>query len=116
MSRERLCRHISGSYLEEDSSKTAGNSRAKERIAFRERGDYSWIAHQLEIGTSLGRRHNYIGPISNLRPFLDSSAQTTQRNILDFFWQNLKRSSFDQFLRQKVFSRVFCQSFENWSQ
>ena len=42
---------------------------------------YSWIAHQMDIRTSLGRSHNYIGSIPNLRPFLDSLAQTTLGNI-----------------------------------
>ena len=45
---------------------------------------YSWIALQLQIGTSLGRHYNYVGPISNPRPILDSSNQTTQGNILGF--------------------------------
>ena len=34
---------------------------------------------------------SYLGPISNLRPFLDSSAQTTRGNILDFFRKTSKR-------------------------
>ena len=45
---------------------------------------YSWIAYQLEVGTLLGPRHNYIGPISNSRPVLNSSAQTTRDNVLVF--------------------------------
>ena len=48
-------------------------------------GKYSWIAHQLHIGTSLGRHHNYICPISNMRPILDSLAKTTQGKLLDIF-------------------------------
>ena len=45
---------------------------------------YSWIVYQLDIGALLGRRHNYLGLISNLWPFLDSSDQTTQDMLLDF--------------------------------
>ena len=46
---------------------------------------YSWIARQLQAGTSLGRCRMYLGRISNLRPVLDSSAQTTRGNVLDLF-------------------------------
>ena len=41
---------------------------------------YSWIALQLDIGTLLRSRR-----VSNPRPVLDSSAQTTQGKILVFF-------------------------------
>ena len=44
----------------------------------------SRIACQLQVGTSLGRRRNYIGPMSNPRPVLDSSAQTTRGKELVF--------------------------------
>ena len=44
---------------------------------------YSWIAYQLEIGAALGRRHKYVGPVSNPRPVLDSSDQTTWGMLLD---------------------------------
>ena len=47
--------------------------------------------HWEAIGTT-----SYLGPISNLRPFLDSSAQTTRGMLLDFFF-NLKMASLDQF-------------------
>ena len=41
----------------------------------------------LPISWTLGRRHNFCcrGSISNPRPFLDSSAQTTRGMLLDFF-------------------------------
>ena len=59
---------------------------------------YSWTAHQLEIGMLLGRRHNYVDPISNLRPFLNYSAQTTRDKILDFLVPVAARRCFPVFL------------------
>ena len=56
--------------------------------------DYSWIAHQMDCGTALERPHNYIGRISNLRPFLDSPAQTTRVNVLDLFRKISKRARY----------------------
>ena len=49
--------------------------------------DFSWIAHQLDMGNGdvVVGASSQLGLISNLRPFLDSSAQTTRGNELDFF-------------------------------
>ena len=63
--------------------------------------DYSWIAYQLDIETSL-RLHRRL---SNPRPVLDSSAQTTWCMLLDFL--NLKTGSFGQFSRFLIFLSVF---------
>ena len=42
--------------------------------------DCPWVTTWDLVGTT-----SQLGPISNLRPFLDSSAQTTRGNVLDFF-------------------------------
>ena len=45
-----------------------------------------------DIGTSLERRHNSLrSDFTSLRPFLDSSAQTTLGKVLDFFRKTSKR-------------------------
>ena len=46
---------------------------------------YSWIACQLEVGTPIITFVVSRGPVSTPRPVLDSSAQTTQVNVLVFF-------------------------------
>ena len=48
---------------------------------------YSWIAQELQVGTSLGPRWDDVITWSDFRSetILDSSAQTTRDNVLDFF-------------------------------
>ena len=46
---------------------------------------YIWIAYELRTSWDLIGTTSYLGPISNLRPVMDSSAQTTRGNVLDFF-------------------------------
>ena len=57
---------------------------------------YSLIAHQMDIGTSLGGRHNYVDPISNLWPFWIPQPKLHGACYLIFF-ENLKMASFDYF-------------------
>ena len=57
---------------------------------------------------------SYLGPMSNQRPFLDSSAQTTWGNILDIFRNTQKQACLTSFCvspQKGVFQRVFCQGF-----
>ena len=65
---------------------------------------YSWIAHHIEVGTSFRSHHNYVGPISNPRQVLDSSAQTTRNMLLDFFCKTSKQVLLASF-------HVFCSLF-----
>ena len=44
---------------------------------------YSWIGHPLQAGLTLAFCCG--GPVSNPRPVLDSSAQTTRGVYFDFF-------------------------------
>ena len=48
---------------------SSGGNGADKRVPTRGGGGYSWIAHQLELGTSLRRRHNLV-----------------QFQVLDHFW------------------------------
>ena len=61
----------------------------------------------LHVSCKLGPRWHVCrrGPILNPRPVLDSLAQTTRGNVLDFF-VNLKMVSFDQFSRFLFFVSV----------
>ena len=47
--------------------------------------NYSWIAYQLEVGTSLITFAVEVRFQIRYAPDLDSSAQTTRVNVLDFF-------------------------------
>ena len=46
------------------------------------------------FGRDLVETSSYLGRISNLRPFLDSSAQTTLGKVLDFFRKISKRARY----------------------
>ena len=63
----------------------------------------SWIAYELQVGTSLWRRHDLV-QFQNWSKVLDSSAQTTRDNVLNFFL--LTAVSFDQFSRFLLFVSV----------
>ena len=68
------------------------------------KGVYSWIAHQIDIGTTLRRlllRFNFKSETSFGFP-----AQTTPGKVPDFFGKTTKRARCASF-QEKVFSRVF---------